>query len=57
MVSKFKVSVDDKFDVAEVIQFIFDRVGNILGKKEKAGYQHFLLFLKCFQKPFSAGGR
>ena len=26
-------------------------VENILGKGENAGYQHFLLFPKCFQKP------
>ena len=28
---------------------------NILGKGENAGYQHFLLFPKCFQKPPSSG--
>ena len=28
---------------------------NILGKGENAGYQHFLLFPKCFQKPPSLG--
>ena len=30
-------------------------VENILGKGENAGYQHFLLFPKCFQKPSSLG--
>ena len=30
-------------------------VENILGKGENAGYQHFLLFPKCFQKPPSLG--
>ena len=29
---------------------VFDRVENIVGKGENAGYQHFLLFLQCFQK-------
>ena len=29
---------------------IFDRIENIVGKEENAGYQHFLLFLQCFQK-------
>ena len=29
---------------------VFDRVENILGKGENAGYQHFLLFPQCFQK-------
>ena len=30
--------------------FIFDRIENIVGKGENAGYQHFLLFPQCFQK-------
>ena len=30
---------------------VFDRKENNVGKKkENAGYQQFLLFLKCFQK-------
>ena len=29
---------------------VFDRVENIVGKEENAGYQHFLLFPQCFQK-------
>ena len=28
-------------------------IENILGKEKNAGYQHFLLFPKCFQKLFS----
>ena len=32
--------------------FVFDRVENIVGKGENAGYQHFLLFLQCFPKAF-----
>ena len=28
---------------------------NILGKGENAGYQHFLLIPKCFQKPPFSG--
>ena len=35
--------------------FIFDRLKYIVGKKENAGYQHFLLFLQCFQKLFLQG--
>ena len=30
---------------------VFDRVENIVGKGENAGYQHFLLSPQCFQKP------
>ena len=35
-----------------VIQkFMLGRVQNIVEKGENAGYQHFLLFPQCFQKP------
>ena len=27
---------------------VFDRVENLVGKGENAGYQHFLLFPQCF---------
>ena len=30
-------------------------VGNIVGKGENAGYQHFLLFPQCFQKTYVTG--
>ena len=30
--------------------YVFDRVENIVGKGQNAGYQHFLLFPQCFQK-------
>ena len=32
-----------------------DRIENIVGKEENAGYQHFLLFPLCFQKPSFSG--
>ena len=47
---KFKASADDKLGVTEIMGFVFERVENIVGKGENAGYQHFLLFLQCFQK-------
>ena len=31
---------------------VFDRVENIVGKGQNAGYQHFLLFPQCFAKAF-----
>ena len=31
---------------------VFDSVGNIVGKGEKAGCQHFLLSSQCFKKAF-----
>ena len=43
--------------VPQTVIFIFDRVENIVGKGENAGYQHFVLFPQCFQKaPFSVSG-
>ena len=51
----FNASTDDKFGVAEIMGFVFERVENIEGKGENAGDQHFLLFLQCFQKAFSLG--
>ena len=32
------------------LHFVSGRVENIVGKGENADYQHFLLFLQCFQK-------
>ena len=29
---------------------VFDRVENIVGKGENAGYHHFLLFPECLEK-------
>ena len=40
---------------AKMIISLSYRVENIEGKGENAGYQHFLLFPKCFQKPSFSG--
>ena len=55
--SKLKAFADDHFEVAQMVQFCFDRVENIVGKGENAGagIQHFLLFQQCFQKASSSG--
>ena len=42
---------DDKVNANENVKFGLGRVENIVGKGENAGYQHFLLFPQCFQKP------
>ena len=47
--TKWKAFADDKF--ASIMMFASDRQENIVGKGENAGYQHFLLFPQCFQKP------
>ena len=36
--------------MAEVVEFVLDRVENIVEKGENAGYQHFLLCPQCFQR-------
>ena len=49
-VTKFKAFAGDKINVAHMTISVFDRVENIVGKGENAGYQHFILFPQCFQK-------
>ena len=46
--TKFKVFADDKLNVAQMMISVFDKVKNIVGKGENAGYQHFLLFQQYF---------
>ena len=47
---KLNAFADDKIIVAQMKISVFDRVENIVGKGENAGYQHLLLFQQCFQK-------
>ena len=42
--SKMKTFLDINFTMAQMVQSFFDRVENIVGKGENAGYQHFLIF-------------
>ena len=53
--SKLKAFADDKINVNQKLKFDMGRVENTVGKGENAGYQHFLLFPQCFQRPFSEG--
>ena len=50
-----KSLADDKIDVTQKLKFVLRQGENISGKGENAGYQHFLLFQKCFQQPHSLG--
>ena len=52
--SKLKAFADKILNVAENLKFVLQRVENIVGKGENAGYQHFLLF-QCFQTPSFSG--
>ena len=51
--SEFKAFADAKIDLTQYLNFALGRVENISGKGENAGYQHFLLFPKCFQESTS----
>ena len=52
--SKLEAFADDKLNVTEKLKYVLERVENIEGKGENAGYQHFLLFPQCFQKDSSS---
>ena len=54
MENKFKLEsfADDKITVTEKLKFVLERVENIAGKGENAGYQHFLPFPTMFSKGF-----
>ena len=49
--SKLKAIADENLKVVKMIIYILDRDENIVGKGENAGYQYFLLFPQCVQKP------
>ena len=53
--SRLKAFEDDEINVIENFKFVWEMVENILGNGENAGYQHFLLFLQCFQKASYTG--
>ena len=47
---KLKAFADDTLNATQMTISVFDRLENIVGKEENAGYQHFLLFTQGFQK-------
>ena len=49
--SNLEAFADDILNVVQITICVTDCVENIMGKGENAGYQHFLLFPQCFQKP------
>ena len=53
--AKLKVFADDKINMTEKLKLVLGWAENIVGKGENAGYQHFLLFPQCFQKPSYTG--
>ena len=53
--SELKAFADDKLKVIQMAKLVLDKIENIVGKEENAGYQHFLLFPQCFPKTLSLG--
>ena len=63
--SKLKAFADDKMSVSEKLKFVLGRKESFVGKGENFftsifsfshnGYQHFFLFLQCFQKASFSG--
>ena len=52
---KLKAFADDKISVNEHLKFVLERIENIVGNGENAGYQHFLFFPLCFQNSSVSG--
>ena len=52
--TKFKADADDKFNIDKIMISVFNQIENIVGKRENAGYQHFLLFPTLLSKGFFA---
>ena len=48
--TKLKAFADDKLNVANITISLFDREENTAEKEQNAGYQHFVLFPRCFPK-------
>ena len=53
--SNFKAFAEDTLNVVQIIICVSDRVENLVGKGENAGYQHFLLFPQGLQKASLSG--
>ena len=53
--SKLNAFADNNLKVIQMAEYVLDKIENIVGKEENAGYQHFLLFQQCFQKAISLG--
>ena len=45
---KLKAFADDKSNLIQMIEFLFDRLEIIMGKEGYASYQNFLILSLCF---------
>ena len=48
--SKLKAFADEKLNEVEKMKFVLEWLDNMVGKGDNVRFQHFLLFLLCFQK-------
>ena len=53
--SELKAFADNKLKVIQMTKFVLDKIENVVGKEENAGYQHFLQFPRCLQKTSPRG--
>ena len=53
--SELKAFADNKLKVIQMTKLSFDKVENIVGEGENAGYQHFLLAHHVFKNLISTG--
>ena len=49
------VSAEDKLNVSDMVISVFDRIENIVGKGENAGFQHFIFFSTMFFEAYYLG--
>ena len=42
--------IDSKINVDQKLKVVLQTEDRIVGKKENAGYQHYILFPQCFQQ-------
>ena len=47
--SKLKAFADNTLNASKNMNFVSDRIENIVGKGENAGYPHFLFFAQYFK--------
>ena len=50
-----KALADDRINPGQTFRCIYKMTEHIVGNRENAGYQHFLLFRQCFKKYISVG--
>ena len=55
--SKLEALADNKINLTQKLKIVSSRLENIVGKRENAGYQHFLLSHIIFRRLLSQGSK